>query len=165
MNLPEETLYEIRNVQQVPGEPRRRWYFSHEMDLIVWSDAADQPLFFQLSYDKHRIERIVRWKSANGFTHWLANDRATDEDAWWGSQGAGFMVPDGPFDARRVRARFLTLSGAMPWNITEFVANQLRRHRTYRSKSDGWEIVALVSLLAVSMALLIGRTRPKDRHD
>ena len=49
-----EMLLEIRNVDQVPGEPRRRWFFSHEQDLLIWFVEGGKPVAFQLSYGKYR---------------------------------------------------------------------------------------------------------------
>ena len=32
--MPQDSLYEIRNVQQIRGEPTRRWFCAQEMELI-----------------------------------------------------------------------------------------------------------------------------------
>ena len=67
-------MREIPDVEQVPGEPRRRWFFSHEQDLIVWFGADGAPVGFQLAYGKYRHERALRWKAGKGFTHDAVDD-------------------------------------------------------------------------------------------
>ena len=57
-----DELVEIIHVRQVPGDPRRRWFSSDDMDLIVWYDDSDAPIGFQLCYDKLRSERALRWE-------------------------------------------------------------------------------------------------------
>ena len=47
-------LSEVRNCRQVRGEPRRRWFGSEQMDLIVWCDDTGAPIGFQLCYDLAR---------------------------------------------------------------------------------------------------------------
>lgn len=37
------SLRELPRVQQVAGEPRRRWFHGHEMDLVTREDAQTAP--------------------------------------------------------------------------------------------------------------------------
>ena len=46
-----DALREIVDVRQVPGEPKRRWFSSDDIDLIVWLDDSGAPVSFQLCYD------------------------------------------------------------------------------------------------------------------
>jgi hypothetical protein len=131
--IPENALFEIRNVRQIRGEARRRWFFSHEMDLIVWFDEEDRPISFQLAYDKHRTERVIRWKPASGYSHYRADDGLTGDEAGPSSAGSLLLIPDGPFNAARVRARFLILSSPVPEPIANYVADRLREHPEYQS--------------------------------
>ena len=52
-------LAEVEHVRQRAGEPRRRWFASDDLDLIVWLDEADRFVGFQLCYDKGRSERAL----------------------------------------------------------------------------------------------------------
>lgn len=36
-------LREVRNARQVPGEPHRRCFFSHQQDLWVWFGDVGAP--------------------------------------------------------------------------------------------------------------------------
>ena len=60
-------LREVRIPRQVPGEPRRRCFFSHQQDLWVWFDDGGVPVAFQLCYGKYRDEHAIRWKAGQGF--------------------------------------------------------------------------------------------------
>ena len=117
-------LLEIRNVDQVPGEPRRRWFFSHEQDLLVWFDDDAEPAAFQLSYGKYRNEHAIRWKAGKGFAHYGVDDGESGP----GVSEAPILVADGAFPASKVLTRFLELSGEMPRDIVAFVAARLREH-------------------------------------
>src|SRR5712671_7091134 len=64
-----DELVEIIHVRQVPGDPRRRWFSSDDMDLIVWYDDSDALIGFQLCYDKLRSERALRWEPEVGYRH------------------------------------------------------------------------------------------------
>ena len=59
------SLRELPRVRQVAGEPRRRWFHGHEMDLVVWEGEDGAPLGFQLAYDKHRDEHSITWRAAS----------------------------------------------------------------------------------------------------
>jgi hypothetical protein len=122
-----EMLLEIRNVDQVPGEPRRRWFFSHEQDLLIWFDDDGKPVAFQLSYGKYRNEHAIRWKAERGFAHYGVDDGESGPL----TSDAPILVADGIFPASRVLKRFIELSAEMPRDIAEFVAARLREHPEY----------------------------------
>lgn len=124
-------LLEIRNVQQEPGEPRRRWWFSHEQDLLVWFGDDGTPVAFQLSYGKYRGERAIRWKMKRSFSHY----RVDDGTASAFGLGAPLLMAGGAFDAPRVLKRFLELSTEMPREIADFVAARLREHPEYHENT------------------------------
>ena len=121
-------LREIRDTQQVLGESPRRWFFSHEQDLLIWFDEDGRPLAFQLAYGKYRDEHAIRWKVGRGFAHHRVDDGE--------SEGLGnetpLLFPDGVFEAKNVLEQFLALSRDMPKDIVEFVAARLREHPEYR---------------------------------
>lgn len=120
-------LLEVRNVRQVPGEPRRRWFFSHEQDLMLWVDDQGRPVAFQLSYGKYRNEHAIRWKAGTGFSHYSVDDGESGAL----TNDAPLLVADGLFAASRVLQRFLELAAEMPRDIAGFVAARLREHPEY----------------------------------
>lgn len=66
-------LRELKHTRQIAGESKRRWFTSDDMDLIVWFDEQEQPLNFELCYNKLTREKALRWSAASGFTHWLVD--------------------------------------------------------------------------------------------
>lgn len=117
-------LREVRDVQQVAGEPPRRWFFSHQQDLWVWFGEDGVPVAFQLAYGKYRNERAIRWKSGEGFVH----RRVDDGESAGVVKQAPLLVPDGVFEAGKVIAHFLEISTELPRDIVEFVVARLREH-------------------------------------
>lgn len=117
-------LREIRNTAQVEGEPPRRWFFSHEQDLLVWFGPDGKPSAFQLAYGKYHDEHALRWKASVGFSHYVVDD---GEHGPVGKD-APVLEPDGDFPAAKVLRRFLELSGEMPQEIVTFVAQRIREH-------------------------------------
>jgi hypothetical protein len=77
-------LIEISNVSQPAGEPRRRWFVSDDLDLVVWCDESGRPSGFQLCYDKGLSERALTWQPDRGFTHTAVDD---------GDRGGGSIKP------------------------------------------------------------------------
>ncbi len=116
------SLRELPRVQQVPGEPRRRWFHGHEMDLVTWEDADGALLGFQLAYDKHRNEHSIEWRAGRGFTHYQVDDG----EAVALSKETPFLYVDGPFPRDRVLGLFLAGAQGLPPAISTFVANRLR---------------------------------------
>ena len=122
-------LREVHAVQQVPGEPRRRWFSSTEIDLIVWLDAAGAPAGFQLCYGKPHAERALTWRG-QGYVH-AAVDTGEDEEGQ-AYKRSPILVADGVFEARSVAERFDAASAdVVPDGIREFVAERLREHPEY----------------------------------
>lgn len=118
-------LKELPARQQAAGEPSRRWFFSHDQDLVVWLDDEGGILGFQLCYDKYRSERAITWRRQGGFEHAVVDD---------GERGGidfqtPFLYPGGDCDIGRVLARFLELSSTVPSDIASFVVDRLREYK------------------------------------
>lgn len=93
-------LREIRNVRQIPGELKRRWFTSDTMDLIVWVDESDGPTQLQLCYDKglHRAERALTWKHKTGYTHTAVDDGEAGHGRY---KSTPILIADGSFNPAR----------------------------------------------------------------
>ncbi len=116
------SLRELPRVRQVAGEPRRRWFHGHEMDLVVWEGEDGALLGFQLAYDKHRDEHSIAWRAGRGFAHYLVDDGEAAPLA----NETPFLHPDGAFERDRVLADFLAAAAALPPGIAGFVSARLR---------------------------------------
>jgi hypothetical protein len=117
-------LRELPNTKQVAGEPMRRWYFCHDIDLVVWFDESEMPIAFQLAYDKDDDERSISWHRDRGFKHYVVDNGSP--------LGTGFQTPflymDGPFQPNRERvlAEFVRLAGDLPPLVVAFVTEKLQ---------------------------------------
>ena len=118
-------LRELPRVQQVAGEPRRRWFHAHEMDLVVWEGEDGEPLAFQLAYDRHRNEHSIAWRAGQGFTHYQVDDG----EAALFSKKTPFLYLDGAFQRDRVLAEFRAAAENLPRGIADFVAARLREFK------------------------------------
>ena len=114
-------LRELPATRQVPGEKMRRWFFCHELDLVVWFDHAGHPVGFQLAYDKYRDEHSIAWHVDRGFRHYLVDEG----DPLAGESETPLLYADGAFDAARVSDLFRSLSSDMPPPIAQFVMEKL----------------------------------------
>lgn len=115
-------LKELPPGRQPEGEPTRRWFFSHEQDLIIWFDDDRRIRGFQLCYDKYDAERAVTWRREGGFEHSVVDD---------GERGGldfqtPFLHPDGRCDVERILADFAELSAEVPADIAAFVVERLQ---------------------------------------
>lgn len=115
-------LKELPARNQPSGEPERRWFFSHDQDLVVWLDDENRIRGFQLCYDKYKSEHAITWRREGGFEHAAVDD---------GERGGldfrtPLLHPDGDCDIDYVLARFLELSASVPGDIVDFVAARLR---------------------------------------
>ena len=120
-----EPLRELPDTRQIPGEPRRRWFNSLELDLIVWLDDRERPSGFQLCYGKSRGERALTWHRGRGYDH-AAVDAGEDMPTKY--KGTPILMADGVFHADRVRDEFLEASEQVPADIRSFVADVLERY-------------------------------------
>ena len=90
-------LRELSHVRQISGGRPRRWFQSHDEDLIVWYAENGSIYGFQFCYGRNRKERALTWTAEQGFSHNKID--AGDRD---GMRYAGtpILVADGIFDPR-----------------------------------------------------------------
>jgi hypothetical protein len=117
-------VQEVLRTRQVPGEPLRRWFSSSELDLIVWYDAGEAPIAFQLCYDKGRRERALTWEPATGLIQSAVDDGEFNVGIRY--KATPVLEPDGPLDIPRVAERFEAASPGLPPDIADFVSARLR---------------------------------------
>lgn len=67
-------MQEIREVRQIPGEPRRRWFTGDGLDLIVWYNEADIIFGFQLCFHDGRDQKAITWLKNAGIRVNLVDD-------------------------------------------------------------------------------------------
>lgn len=118
-------LKELNNVRQVGGEPRRRWFGSDTMDLIVWYDPADTPVGFQFCYDKGNAEKALTWRRESGFSHTGVDDG--EGGSRLNYKATPILVSNGRFDRRRVLQLLQSDGAEVPPEVREFVSSTIAR--------------------------------------
>ena len=58
-----QMLRELKNIRQIDGERRRRWFADDEMDLILWFSPEKRLDGFEICYDKLGGTRTITWKN------------------------------------------------------------------------------------------------------
>ncbi len=116
-------LRELPKRSQPNGEPERRWFFSHEMDLIVWVGPDGLPTAFQLAYDKYRGEHLVSWSATKGLIHYAVDD---GEQAW-GMGQTPLLHANGAINPESLLASFRAEAINVPTVLREFVEARLRQ--------------------------------------
>jgi hypothetical protein len=114
-------LHELKHTRQLAGENRRRWFTSPDMDLIVWFDAAAQPVNFELCYDKHMQEKSLRWSPA-GISHSRVDSGETSPGR---HKCSPVHVATACLDAAALYRLFQAESSNLPVTLSEFVLRAL----------------------------------------
>jgi hypothetical protein len=118
-------LKEYKLTRQIAGEPKRRWFSTDDLDLIVWLNEKEQPFAFQFCYDKRTREHAITWEAGHGFEH-------SAIDAGEGNalqhKGSPTLIAAGPFDHERVERVFLDSGAELPEPIHRMVAAALKAY-------------------------------------
>ncbi len=116
-------MHEIRKVRQNKGEPFRRWFFSNDLDLVVW--YKDNTIYgFQLCYDVQGNQRALTWFIDKGFTH----NKVDEGDTVPGKPKTAILLPDGIFDNVKIANQFEKASIRIDANVREIVYNILMEY-------------------------------------
>lgn len=115
-------LRELVDTRQVKGEPPRKWFFSHDLDLVVWFDSTGLPCAFQLAYNKYKNEHSISWHHEKGYQHYAVDDGESSGIR----STTPFLYANGPFMRDIVVEQFIALSGELPFTVTEVIVKKLR---------------------------------------
>lgn len=115
-------LTETKNVPQVKGEPKRRWFADQLLDLVVWFNQHDEIVGFQLCYGRLGERRALTWKKSSSYFH----DRIDDgEEHPLVAKCSPILVADGPFEQQAIAERFKEESGNIDPQIASFVYSKI----------------------------------------
>ena len=118
-------LQEVKNIQQIPGEPYRRLFYSPTIDLFVWFDPLNQIIGFQLSYRESESEHAVTWFADRGFVH---NEVDSGEGHPGRTKMSPILVRDGIFKPAQVIEYFKQEGHELESEIVEFIIRKLREY-------------------------------------
>ena len=103
----------------LPGDPPRRVFRDADLELIVWTDAAD--FGFQLAYDLQGSPRVVEFRDGRLYHHHL--DRGPHDHTQF--DRTAFLTPAGALDRAALWQMFEAASDELPTDIRIAVANEL----------------------------------------
>jgi len=115
-------LYEIKNVKQNEGEPRRRRFIDDYFDLVVWSDANDKIEGFQLCYDKTKNQHALTWHKEFGYMH---NRVDEGKDKAGKPKSIPVLVTDGFFPCQEIADTFKRESKSLDKKIAAAVYKKI----------------------------------------
>jgi hypothetical protein len=116
-------MKEFSQVRQIPGEPRRRWFYSDDFDLVIWFNDDGSPTGFELCYDKRTLQRAVRWDSQHGLQTRVVDE---GEERPGKHKATPLLLTDVDLlDLPRVRSAFAAESPSLPRAVADCVQQAL----------------------------------------
>ena len=116
-------LYEIEGIKSYENEPKRRWFFDHDIDLTVWFDEAERIVGFQICYDKLENPRAFTWWQKTGYHHHKIDDGERLETT--ARKGIPILILDGPFNKKKIATLFKQKSKEIDRDIAFFVYDRI----------------------------------------
>lgn len=117
-------LYELKQTRQIPGENKRRWFTSLDMDLIVWFGSNNKLVSFELCYNKQANENSLRWSAAE-----VIHSSVDSGEEHPGKYKATPVLREvSHFDVDRVQGIFSAECQQIPQEISNFVMTALQSY-------------------------------------
>ncbi|MEJ2640071.1 MAG: hypothetical protein P8010_10885 [Desulfosarcinaceae bacterium] len=118
-------LREVQKTRQITGEPYRRWFSDETFDLIVWYDASEKIIGFQLCYRAWPDEKALTWLRGEGFSHNRIDQGEGRPDH---HKMTPILLPDGEFEAGRVLQQFLAAGTDLDPEVVGIVTRALKHY-------------------------------------
>jgi hypothetical protein len=116
---------ESKQVRQIPGEAKRRWFTADGMELIVWIDRDESIVGFQLCYEVKGKSSALTWDSSSG----LLYSGIDDGDIRFGKhKQTPILVRNGKFQKEEVLAFFDARSQGLPEELAAFVKAKIEQY-------------------------------------
>ena len=103
----------------------RRWFYSQQVDLIVWTDENKSVKAWEFYYDKVVNEHVLIWHRDSGFTHLAVDDG--EQKPMLRYKQSPILISDGKFDLDRIKGLFKDLSEDLPPDVADFIRQALKR--------------------------------------
>ena len=115
-------MIEVRDVRQNPNEQFRRWFSDDNFDLIVWYMPDEIVYGFELSYDRDDQEKVLRWFSDRGLSHYSV-DRAP-----YLNRAEMLVKMNGQSEMARVLSCFRTVDQSLPIELKTLVCEKIEEY-------------------------------------
>ena len=126
-------LQEITHLRQLKRSHVKRWFTSRDMDLFIWS-RNNEPVRFQLAYDKLSKEKAISWSFNFGFNHYLVDTGETELDHY--KQTPILINLCDQHDMTKLAREFLAASENVGFNLSDFIYARLMAHTTVPARHD-----------------------------
>ncbi len=103
---------------------RRRWFEAEDLELVLWLEARDEPIGFQLLYSRADGDRALTWRKESGFAH----SRIDDGEGGRVKQ-TPILMADGAVPWDEIERRFRAHAGSLDEEIATLVLTRLRARR------------------------------------
>lgn len=131
-------LYEIPHLRQSKRSGVKRWFTSQDMDLFIWFHN-NEPVRFQLTYDKCNREKAISWNFHLGFNHYLVDTGETELDHY--KQTPILLDLCTQNNISTVAREFLAASNNISVSLSDFIYARLMAHQTTPSKHNVVHII------------------------
>ena len=121
-------LYEIKDVKSYDKEPKRRWFFDHDIDLTVWFDETEKIVAFQICYDKLKDPHAFTWRDKTGYHHHKIDDG--ERTGTIAPKGIPILTLDGSFDKEKIARLFQQKSKDIDPKVSSFVYDKIMQFPT-----------------------------------
>lgn len=115
-------LQEIRDITQIEGEPRRRWFTDPVLDIYVWFDDEDDVIQFQICYDKGPGEQALTWRRGEGIVHHSVDD---GESGIYRMKSTPVITGNTGYDPARIAGLIRQHGGTLEHYLYEFILSCL----------------------------------------
>lgn len=115
-------LEEIREIRQIEGEPRRRWFTAPELDIYIWYDDKDNVIQFQVCYDKGPGEQALTWRQEDGVVHHSVDD---GESGIYRMKSTPVITEDTSYDPSRITDLIKQHGGKLEHGLYEFILSHV----------------------------------------
>ncbi len=115
-------LREIKDVRQISGEPKRRWFHDNDFDLVVWFDIDGGISGFQLCYKKDENQYALTWHDDGEYRHNIVDDGEKTPGKY---KASPILIDNGMFHGEKIVKRFVNASRNLEKKIADFVYEKM----------------------------------------
>ena len=118
-------LIESKQVRQISGEAKRRWFTADDLELIVWTEQDETIVGFQLCYETDGKSKALTWDLSSGFLHSGVDDGDVRSGRY---KQTPILVANGHFPKSEILALFSSQSEGLPEEFARFVRAKLENY-------------------------------------
>lgn len=114
-------LYQIK-VTQAKKNQHQLWFTDQSHDLFIWINPDNQPVAFQLCYNKLHNEHAVLWHQHHGYSHQQIDSGEPGDGKY---KMSPILLADGDVEPLRIAANFKLISRGIDPILAGFIYQKL----------------------------------------